>query len=167
MVFQVKADVFHKIFSDRCTSLSKLLVDYFPTYVKNLWFIYFYTFYATFWDFSKSFPSSIAWRPTLRKKCPNSELFWSVYSCIRTKYREIFRISPCSVWTLENTDQNNSEYKHFSRGAILQWIMSAVSGLESLSFRSWSSRAKVFYTTRVPKACNFIENGAATQVFSQ
>ena len=37
----------------------------------------------------------------LHKKCPYSELFWSVFSCIR-----------------ENTDQNNSEYGHFLRSAL-------------------------------------------------
>ena len=55
----------------------------------------------------------------LRKKCPCSELFWSVFSGIRTEYREIFLISPFSVRIRENTDQNNSEYGHFSRKACL------------------------------------------------
>ena len=31
---------------------------------------------------------------TLRKTCPYSKLFWSAFSRIRTKYREILRISP-------------------------------------------------------------------------
>ena len=31
---------------------------------------------------------------TLRKKCPYSELFWSVFSRIQTEYRRILRISP-------------------------------------------------------------------------
>ena len=51
---------------------------------------------------------------TLRKKCPYSELFWSAFSRIRTEYGEILRISPYSVRMQENTDQNNSEYGHFS-----------------------------------------------------
>ena len=51
---------------------------------------------------------------TLRKKCPYSELFWSVISRIRTDYGEIRIISPYSVQMQENADQNNSEYKHFS-----------------------------------------------------
>ena len=50
----------------------------------------------------------------LRKKCPYSVLFWSVFSGIRTEYGEIFRNSPYSVQMLENTDQNNSEYGYFS-----------------------------------------------------
>ena len=45
---------------------------------------------------------------TLREKCPYSELFWSVFSRIRTEYGEIY-----SVRMQENTDQNNSEYGHF------------------------------------------------------
>ena len=49
------------------------------------------------------------------KKCPYSELFWSVFSRIRTEYGEILRISPYSVQIRENTDQNNSEQGHFLR----------------------------------------------------
>ena len=49
----------------------------------------------------------------MRKKCPYFELFWSVFSRIRTDYGEILRISPYSVRMLENTDQNNFEYGHF------------------------------------------------------
>ena len=52
---------------------------------------------------------------TLHKKCPYSELFWSVFSCIGTEYGEILRNSPYSVRMRENTDQNNSEYGHFPR----------------------------------------------------
>ena len=53
--------------------------------------------------------------PTLNKKCPYSELFWSAFSRIRTEYGEIRSISPYSVQMRENADQNNSEYGHFSR----------------------------------------------------
>ena len=51
----------------------------------------------------------------LRKKCPYSEFFWSVFSRIRTEYGEIGSISPYLVQMRENTDQNNSEYGLFSR----------------------------------------------------
>ena len=52
---------------------------------------------------------------TLRKKCPYSELFWSVFFRIWAEYGEILRISPYSVRMRENTDQNNSEYGHFTQ----------------------------------------------------
>ena len=55
---------------------------------------------------------------TLRKKYPYSELFWSVFSRIRTENGEIRSISPYSIRMRENTDQNNSEYEHFSRSDI-------------------------------------------------
>ena len=55
--------------------------------------------------------------PSLRKKCPYSELFWSGFSRIRTEYGEIPRISPYSVRMRKNADQNNSEYGHFLRSA--------------------------------------------------
>ena len=52
---------------------------------------------------------------TLREKYPYSELFWSVFSRIRTEYREIRKISSYSVRMQENTDLNNSEYGCFLR----------------------------------------------------
>ena len=52
-------------------------------------------------------------RKTLRKKCPYSELFWSVFSRIRTEYGEILCSSPYSVRMRENMDQNNSETDNF------------------------------------------------------
>ena len=48
-------------------------------------------------------------------KCLYSELFWSVFSRIRTEYGEMLRISPYSVRMRKKTDQNNSEYRYFSR----------------------------------------------------
>ena len=56
---------------------------------------------------------------TLREKCAYSELFWSVFSRIRTESGEILHISPYLVRMRENTDQNNSEYGHFSRSVTL------------------------------------------------
>ena len=47
--------------------------------------------------------------------CSYSELFWSGFSRIRTEYGEMRSISPNSVRIRENADQNNSEYRHFSR----------------------------------------------------
>ena len=57
----------------------------------------------------------------LRKKFPYSEFFWSVFSCIWTTYREIQSISPYSVRMRENTEQKNSEYRHFSRSVELRY----------------------------------------------
>ena len=49
----------------------------------------------------------------LREKCPYSELFWFIFSRIRTEYREILSISPYLVQMRQNTDQSNSEHGHF------------------------------------------------------
>ena len=49
---------------------------------------------------------------TLRKKCPYSEFFWSVFSRIWTEYGEILRISPYAVRMWGNMDLKNSEYGH-------------------------------------------------------
>ena len=48
---------------------------------------------------------------TLREKCPYSECFWPVFSCIRTEYRDIRSIFPYSIWIWENTDQKNSRIR--------------------------------------------------------
>ena len=55
----------------------------------------------------------------LRRKCPYSELFWSVLSRIWTEQREMRSISIYSVRMRENADQNNSEYGHFSRSVYI------------------------------------------------
>ena len=55
----------------------------------------------------------------LRKKCPFSEIFWSLFFCICIKYREIRSISPYSVPMRENADHKISEYGHFSRSVRL------------------------------------------------
>ena len=47
-------------------------------------------------------------KDALLKKYLYLELFWSIFSRIRTEYREILRISRYSVRIRENTDQNNS-----------------------------------------------------------
>ena len=61
-------------------------------------------------------------RYPLRDKCLYSELFWSVFSRIRTEYGEILRISPYLVRMRENTDQNDSEYEHFLRSDLMQGL---------------------------------------------
>ena len=53
-------------------------------------------------------------RLSLLKTCAYSELFWSVFLCIRTEYGEIPHISSYSVRMQESTDQNDSKYGHFS-----------------------------------------------------
>ena len=50
---------------------------------------------------------------TLREKCPYSELFWSLFSRIRTECLEVLRVFPYSVPIRENADQNNSGYRRF------------------------------------------------------
>ena len=60
---------------------------------------------------------------TVPEMCPYSELFWSVFSRIRTENGEILRISPYSVRIRENTDQNNSEYGHFLISVKFPFIM--------------------------------------------
>ena len=52
---------------------------------------------------------------TLREKCPYSELFWHVFSHIRTEYGEIRSVSPYSVRMRENKEQDNCKYGHFLR----------------------------------------------------
>ena len=58
----------------------------------------------------------------MRKKCPFSKFFWSVFSCIRTEYRDLQSKSPYSVRMRENTDQKNSEYGHFSHNDNVYFV---------------------------------------------
>ena len=51
---------------------------------------------------------------SLCKKCPYSELFWSVFSPIWIESEEISSTPPYSVQTRENTEQNNSKYEYFT-----------------------------------------------------
>ena len=72
--------------------------------------------------------------PSLREKCPYSELFWSFFSCIWTEYGKIVRISPYSVRMRENMDQNNSEYGHLLRSAcqtsMIEFLPKIVNGFQ-------------------------------------
>ena len=52
---------------------------------------------------------------SLRKKCPYSEFFWTVFYRIHIEYGKIPSISPNSVRLRENADQKNSEYGHLLR----------------------------------------------------
>ena len=45
----------------------------------------------------KTSASTFSRKRSLLKKCPYLELFWSVFSRIRTEYGEIIHTSPCSV----------------------------------------------------------------------
>ena len=71
-----------------------------------------------------------SWLRPVREKCSYQEFFWSLFSQIQTGYGDLFKgknndvilkvfllnlnKSPYSVQMRENTDQNNSEYGHFS-----------------------------------------------------
>ena len=63
--------------------------------------------------FQKQSLGGVPLKRSLRKKCSYSKLFWSAFSRIWTEYGEI--LGNNSVRMRENTDQNNSEYGHFSR----------------------------------------------------
>ena len=55
---------------------------------------------------------SSLWNYSQRKQCPHSELFWCIFSRIRSEEGEILRISLYSVRMRENSHQNNTEYGH-------------------------------------------------------
>ena len=81
---------------------------------------------------------------TLRKKRPYSELLWSVFSRIRSEYREILRISSYSVWMRENTDQSNSEYGHFSRSNMI------------LRFSEFSNKTSKYFVAKFSDTVHFV-----------
>ena len=57
------------------------------------------------------------WSIPLRKRCPYSEFFLTMFSGIWTEYGDLVRRSLYSVQMKENTDQKNSEYGRFLRSA--------------------------------------------------
>ena len=68
----------------------------------------------------KNFWLSVLWKTTsLHKKCGYSVFFWFVFPRIRTEYGEILHASPYSVQMQDNTDQKNSQYKHFLRSVLV------------------------------------------------
>ena len=76
-------------------------------------------FLQIFQNLLKAKNNLITLKTSLREKCPYSDLFWSSFSCIWTEYGEILSISPYSVRMWENVDQNNSDYGHFLRSALM------------------------------------------------
>ena len=71
---------------------------------------------------------------SLCEKCPYSEFFWSVFSLIRTEYREIRSISPYLVKMLENTDQEEHNTVIF-RGKLIKTKAEIFDNLKT--FVSW------------------------------
>ena len=72
-------------------------------------------------------------KTSLREKCLYSQLFWSVFPCIRTEYEDILHISSYSVRMRKNTDQNNCKYGHFYAVHI--------------TMLQYSFQKSIFYTT--------------------
>ena len=80
---------------------------------------------------------------SLRKKCPYSELFWSVFSRIRTEYGEILR---------KNTEQNNSECGHVLCGTSYLWILtsnqwSILCSTSNINYKTHCTKNEVFSLT--------------------
>ena len=86
---------------------------------------------------------------SLRKKCPYCELFWSVFSRIRTEYGEIRSIISYSVRMGENADQNNSEYWQFSRSVCLQLNLCPQQGVRNfiyyIQILSYLQKLKIWF----------------------
>ena len=60
---------------------------------------------------------------SLRRMCPNTELFWSVFSCIPIEYGDLLRKSPYSVRMQENTDQKKLRiWTLFTQWLLTNWM---------------------------------------------
>ena len=86
-------------------------------------------------------------RVLLRRKCPYSELFWSVFSRIRTEYGELRSISPYSVPMQENTDQNNSEYGYFLCSVWYKWKFTIIINNSKIWIHYWNTLWYLFKLT--------------------
>ena len=78
---------------------------------------------------------------TVREKCPDSEVFWSVFSRLLTEYGERKSISPYLVRMRENTGQNNFKYGHFlcSVWYIISFTAPKITIFRSSFFEQWRS----------------------------
>ena len=74
---------------------------------------------------------------TVHKKCPSSELFWSVFSRIWTEYGQILHISTYLFRMRENADQNNSEFGHFSRSVRILYLRLVTKIVFAEVFLAW------------------------------
>ena len=88
----------------------------------------------------------ISW--SLCEKCPFLELFWSIFSRIRTEYEKILRISSYSVRMWENTNQNNSEYGQILRSGLYNFSTFSTTQ-KKLFFRTFSSFFCQIYPLRM------------------
>ena len=60
---------------------------------------------------------------SLRRMCPNTELFWSVFSCNPIEYGDLLRKSSYSVWMQENTDQKKLRiWTLFTQWLLTNWM---------------------------------------------
>ena len=73
--------------------------------------------------YTKLLPCSLH---ALREECPYLELFFSTFSCIQTECGEVRSNSSYSAQMRENTNQNNSEYRHFIRSDGETWSCSPI-----------------------------------------
>ena len=65
----------------------------------------------------------------MHEKCPNTEIFWYVFSRIWTKYGDLFRKSPYSVQMQENTDQKKNPCLHTFHAVICKFQKTMLSNL--------------------------------------
>ena len=70
----------------------------------------------------------------LHENCLYSEIFWSVFSRIRTEYGKMQSISSYSLRMRENTDQKNSEQEHFSPSANVKLCFGLVKFILKIFF---------------------------------
>ena len=74
----------------------------------------------------------------IRRGIPYPVLFLSAFSCIRTGYGEVLRVSLYSVQMQENADKNNSKYGHFFR-SVKYFKFSDQASLVTCKSSSYSS----------------------------
>ena len=92
-----------------CTDLNKLPLTWTMFILTDLVTVLFCKFYI-FQNFEKEH-----WEKILRKKCPYSGFFWSIFSRIRTEYGEI----RSSARMRENTDQKTP---HTDTFYAVKWV---------------------------------------------
>ena len=102
---------------------------------------------------------------SLRVKCPYSELFWFVFSRIRTEYWQLRSISTYAIQMRENTNQNNSEYGHFLRSVCNFWHKYLENSVMFTQRLKWMSGPSLPLKTESWKVLTFIRYGIYSSSF--
>ena len=117
-LFKLQIVFVNKYAEDWKTVSSKVTIDMWSRFPMSTWMPFHSQYFVFPLGYKKS-NSTVNENQALRKKCPYSEFFWSVFSCIRTEYGEILNSISIKMIMVMNwfyclRDQSKSSRPHVS-----------------------------------------------------